>query len=41
MNDVQYKQDKPVCNEKSIGRYGYDYKQRNKSDTDNKQIVAK
>jgi hypothetical protein len=28
-------------NEKSIGRRGYRYKQRNKPDTDNKQIVAK
>ena len=32
---------KPLCNEKNTGRYGYSYKQRNKSDTDNKQIVAK
>jgi hypothetical protein len=29
---------KPLCNEKSIGRYGYSYKQRNKSDTDYKQL---
>jgi hypothetical protein len=29
---------KPLRNEKSIGRYGYSYKQRNKSDTDNKQL---
>jgi len=35
------KQDKPQCDEKSVGRYGYSYKQRNKSYTDNKQIVAK
>ena len=29
---------KPLCNEKCIGRYGYSYKQRNKSDMDNKQL---
>jgi len=32
---------KPLCNKKNTERYGYSYKQRNKSDTDNKQIVAK
>ena len=29
---------KPLCNEKSIGRYGYSYKQRNKSGKHNKQL---
>jgi len=29
---------KPLCNEKSIGRFGYSYKQRNKTDMDNKQL---
>jgi len=29
---------KPLCNEKSVGRYGCGYKQRNRSDTDNKQL---
>ena len=38
---VKYKQDKPLWNEKIIGRYGCSYKRRNKSGTDNKQIVAK
>ena len=41
INDVKYKQDKPLYNEKSIGRHGYSYKQRKKPDTDNKQITAK
>jgi hypothetical protein len=29
---------KPLCNEKSIGRCGCSYKQRYKPDTDNKQL---
>jgi len=41
MNDVSYKQDKLLFKEKRIWRYGYSYKQRKKSDTDNKHIVAK
>ena len=36
INYVKYKQDKPLYNAKSIERYGYNYKQRNKSNTDNK-----
>jgi hypothetical protein len=32
---------KPLCNEKRIGRYGCSYKQRNKSDTDNKHFQKK
>ena len=41
MNDVEYKQDKPLCNKESIERYGYSYKHRNKSDRDNKQTASK
>jgi hypothetical protein len=29
---------KLLCNEKRIGRYGYSYKQRNKSDMDNRKL---
>jgi hypothetical protein len=34
MDDFEYKQDKTLCNKKNIGRYGYSYKQRNKTDMD-------
>ena len=41
INDNKYKHNKPLYNNKSTGGHGYSYKQRNKPDTDNKQIVAK